>query len=151
MLFGKKSLIAPLLLCIMLASPRSAKAEAVFQPERDSPIRAQLLDAVRPLFEKETNGPIMMVVRRLNLWSDWAFGDVHLQRPRGRQVDWRKTKYADDFAGGMFDPAGSFFLLRRTRSKWKVIEFSTGPTDVVWDGWRIDHHLPNQLFERPKR
>ena len=29
-----------------------------------------------------------------------------------------------------------------------VIEFSTGPTDVVWDGWRNDHKLPSPLFQR---
>jgi len=96
----------------------------------------------------ETNGPIEFVVRRLNVLGDWAFGDVRLRRPENGQIDWRKTKYAADFAGGMFDPGGSFFLLRRSGGAWTVIEFATGPTDVVWDGWRTDYKLPANLFER---
>jgi len=126
----------------------SATAQSAIQPARGSTLRAELLDAARSTFEMETNGPIEFVVRRLNVLGDWAFGDVRLRRPENGQIDWRKTKYAADFAGGMFDPGGSFFLLRRSGGAWTVIEFATGPTDVVWDGWRTDYKLPANLFER---
>jgi hypothetical protein len=29
------------------------------------------------------------------------------------------------------------------------VEHAVGPTDVAWDAWRSDHHLPAALFERP--
>jgi hypothetical protein len=38
-------------------------------------LRAQLLDAVQPVFVDETNGLIDFVVRYLNIWGDWAFDD----------------------------------------------------------------------------
>lgn len=87
----------------------SATAQSAIQPARGSTLRAELLDAARSTFEMETNGPIEFVVRRLNVLGGWAFGDVRLRRPENGQIDWRKTKYAADFAGGMFDPGGSFF------------------------------------------
>jgi hypothetical protein len=130
----RNRLIAALSICYTLALITAGSAQSAFQPPRGSQLRTQLLDAARPVFERETNGSIELVVRRLNVLGDWAFGDVHLQRPGGGQIDWRKTKYADDFSAGMFDPGGSFFLLRRTGTIWKVMEYSTGPTDVVWDG-----------------
>jgi hypothetical protein len=62
-------------------------------------------------------------------------------------IDWRKTRYAEDFEAGMVDPAASDFLLRRTASGWTVLEFAVGATDVVWDTWRRDHGLPLALFQ----
>jgi hypothetical protein len=124
-------------------------AQAIAHPPPGSPLRAQLLDTVRPVFVGETNGPIEFVVRNLNIWGDWAFGDVKLQRPGGRTIDWRKTKYAEDFKFGIFDPGGSYFLLKRIDLSWAVVEYIVGPTDVAWDAWRTAHHLPRALFERP--
>ena len=80
----------------------------------------------------------------------WAFGDVLLQRPRGK-IDWSKTKYAEDEKNGAFVPGGSFFLLKHSGANWTVAEFATGPTDVAWDSWRHDYQLPSQLFERDLR
>jgi hypothetical protein len=122
-------------------------APRIVKPPRGSALRAQLLDAARPVFRRETGGPVEFVVVRLNVMGDWAFGEVRLQRPSGQPIDWSATRYADDFEAGMFDPAASDFLLRRTSDGWKVVEFATGPTDVVWDGWRHDYGLPLALFE----
>lgn len=125
-----------------------ALAQHVFQPARGTPLRAELMDAARPTFEAEIGGKIEFVVRRLNVWGDWAFGDVTAQRPGGRPIDWRRTRFAEDFKEGMFDPAGSFFLLRKTGRQWVVVEYAIGPTDVAWDGWRQQRKLPQALFER---
>jgi hypothetical protein len=128
-----------------------AAAQSVTQPPHGSGLRKELLDAARPTFEKETAGPIEFVVHRLNVLGGWAFGDVLLQRPGGRKIDWSKTKYAEDERNGAFDPGGAFFLLKQSGSNWTVVEFATGPTDVAWDFWREEHHLPSQLFERDLR
>jgi hypothetical protein len=144
----RKRLLAAISFCFALVLTTSAAAQSVFQPARGTQLRTQLLEAVRGVFETETNGSVEFVIRRLNVLGDWAFGDVQLRRPGGGQIDWRKTKYADDFVAGVFDPGGSFFLLHRAGTVWKVTEYSTGPTDIVWDGWRTDHKLPPKLFER---
>jgi hypothetical protein len=141
-----RALVVSLCAIIFLVAP--ASAQRVVQPERGTALRAQLLDAARPVFSHVVGGPIEFVVRRLNVMGDWAFGDVRLQRPGGHPIDWTKTKYAEDFKEGMFDPGGSFFLERRTAAGWTVLRFATGPTDIAWDGWRQDFHLPSALFER---
>lgn len=49
---------------------------------------------------ENTCGPIEFSVKRLNVAGDWAFGEVRLQRPGGKQINWRKTKYAADISQG---------------------------------------------------
>ena len=144
----RKLVLSLLLLVLGFAC---AAAQGVTQPPQGSRLRKELLDAVRPVFERETEGPVEFVVHRLNVMGGWAFGDVFLQRPGGRRIDWSKTKFAEDERNGAFDPGGSFFLLKYSGSNWTVVEFATGPTDVAWDSWRQDHHLPGQLFERELR
>ena len=138
-------------LVLLILGFASAVAQSVTQPPQGSPFRKELLDAARPVFEKESEGPVEFVVHRLNVMDRWAFGDVLLQRPGGRKIDWSKTKYAEDEKNGAFDSGGSFFLLKRSGANWTVAEFATGPTDVAWDSWRQDYHLPSRLFERDLR
>jgi hypothetical protein len=121
--------------------------QSMVQPQRGSALRAELLDTVRPRFEQETGGPVEFVVRHLNVIGEWAYGEVEAQRPGGKDIDWSRTGYAEDFAAGMFDPAASDFLLRQGPSGWTIVEFAIGPTDVVWDSWRLDHNLPLALFQ----
>lgn len=123
------------------------EAERMIKPAPGSGLRAEVLDAVRPVFERETGGPVEFVVRHLNVLGEWAYGEVHAQRPGGGTIDWKRTRYAEDFEAGMFDPAASDFLLRKSGPKWSVVEYSLGPTDVVWVSWRLDHHLPLALFQ----
>lgn len=125
-----------------------ATAQAVVQPPRGSTLRKDILDGVRSVFEVETNGEVEFVVRRLNVLSGWAFGDVTLQRPGGRPIDWKRTKFAEAHADGAFDPAGSFFLARRTNQGWRVITFAVGPTDIAWDTWDKEYGAPRAVFDR---
>lgn len=131
-----------------LAAASPAGAQGVMQPPRGSQVRKDVLDAARPIFESETGGPIEFVVRHLNVAGDWAFGDVGLQRPGGRPIDWRRTKFGEAEADGAFDPAGSFFLARRTNQGWRVLDYAVGPTDIAWDGWDKTYGAPRALFNR---
>ena len=142
----RKSLLAFCTLLLLIAP--EVHAQQIVHPERGSALRVDLLDAARPVFARETNGQVEFVVRQLNVMNNWAFGDVRLQRPGGTPIDWTRTKYAEDLKAGMFDPSGSFFLARRTAAGWTVLQYATGPTDIAWDSWRLDYHLPNALFER---
>ena len=146
-LFGSAMRVLFLSLCIVsLLTVSEAAAQQIIQPGRGSALRAEVLDAARPVFVRETNGPVEFVVRRLNVMGNWAFGDVRLQRPGGTPIDWTRTKYGEGLRAGMFDPSGSFFLARRTAAGWSVLEFAMGPTDIAWDSWRSTYHLPNALF-----
>jgi hypothetical protein len=143
--------VLALFFAVLLFGAQPGLCQNAYQPEKGSALRKTLLDAARPVFERESGGPVEFVIHRLNVMDGWAFGDVLLQRPGGRPIDWRKTKYAEYEKNGAFDPSGSFFLLRQSGREWTVVEFATGPTDVAWDSWRLDHGLPEQLFERELR
>ena len=124
-----------------------AASQQITKPERGSALRAEILDAARPVFERETGGPVEFVITTLNVFDNWAYGNVRLQRPGGGQIDWRRTKYAEDDAQGMFDPAGHLFLLRKSDAgEWMLVEYALGPTDVAWDWWRQQLNLPEALF-----
>lgn len=134
---------------LMAAIPAAlAGADIVVRIERGSPERAVILDTVRPLFIVETGGPIEFVVRTLNTMDGWAFGDVQLQRPGGERIDWGKTKFAKDYAQGMFEPEHTLFLLQDRGQGWSLVEFAVGPTDVAWDWWRQQRQLPETLFTK---
>lgn len=143
-LFSISSLgLLALVLAIMQAAARDA---AVRVPPKGSPLRALLLDTARPAFEKEVGPPVEFVVKTLNVWEEWAFGDVRLQRPGGKPIDWRRTKFAEDIAQGVFETGSNFFLLQRTGDGWMLAELAIGPTDVAWDWWRQQRKLPYELF-----
>ena len=129
---------------VLLAA--AASAQQIVQPPTGSPLRAELLDAIRPTFIAETNGPVEFVVRRLAVFGDWAFGDVKARRPGGQPIDWAQTKFAAAWRDGMFQGETSFFLLKRSGSGWSVAEIVIGPTDVAWDWWRQQYRLPAALF-----
>ena len=124
----------------------SLLAQGIEHPKQGSSFRAELLDAARPVFVAETDGPIEFVVQRLAVAGAWAFGDVKLQRPGGHPVDWHRTKFADALRQDMFNSENSFFLLRKSNDRWSVVEFVVGPTDVTWDWWRQQYNLPQTLF-----
>jgi hypothetical protein len=131
----------------IVMSVTEVAAERMIKPQPGSGLRAEILDAVRPLFERETGGPVEFVVTRLNVLGEWAYGEVQAQRPGGRTIDWTRTRHAEDFEAGMFDPAASDFLLRKSGPDWAVVEYALGPTDVVWVSWRLDHRLPLAIFQ----
>lgn len=138
-------------LCILAAAclaPGAASAgdDAVHAPPKGSALRVRLLDAARPAFERDVGAPVEFVVKTLNVWGGWAFGDVKLQRPGGVPIDWRQTKFADDLAQGMLETESNFFLLQDAGKGWTLIDYAIGPTDVAWDWWRQQHNLPYELF-----
>lgn len=135
-------LIVPLLL---LAAP--VAAQSIQQPPPGSDLRKVILDAARPTFEKDTGGPIEFVVTTLNTMGDWAYGDVKLQRPGGKPIDWSRTQFGEDYAQGMFDPEHNLFLLKADGGGWTMVEYALGPTDVAWDWWRQQYNIPRTLFE----
>ena len=124
----------------------AAHAQSVQHIQRGDPLRKEVLDTVRPVFMGESSGRIEFVVNRLTIWGEWVFGNVSLQRPGGRKIDWRKSIYAEDFEAGFLDPGTSFFLLLRVGDRWAIVDWATGPTDVAWDWWRQQYGLPEVLF-----
>jgi hypothetical protein len=123
-----------------------ARAIDLYSPEKGSDLRKSILDAARPAFERDIGGPVEFVVTILNVADKWAYGDVKVQRPGGAPIDWRRTRFAEDYAQGMFDPEHNLFLLQDGANGWTLVEYAIGPTDVAWDWWRQQYKLPAELF-----
>ncbi len=124
-----------------------ALAQPVVSPARGSALRADVLDALRPTVERETDGPVIFVVNTLNVMGDWAYVDTDPRRPSGGKIDWRRTKFRDAFEADMFSGL-VLALLRRQGGHWRVVETAIGPTDVAWVEWATKHKLPKALFQK---
>ena len=127
----------------------TATAQAPVIPvERGMSLRAELLDALRPGIEKETGGPVQFVVSAINVMGAWAYVDAKPERPDGRPIDWRATKFREAYEADMFSGL-VLALLRREGGQWKVVGTFIGPTDVAWYEWVEKYKLPEELFKGP--
>jgi hypothetical protein len=113
-----------------------------------SPLRAALLDTLRPAVEKEIGAPVIFVTHAVNVMDEWAFIDAEPKRSNGQSVDWRATKFRADIEADMFSGL-VLALLQRQGSTWMVVELAIGPTDVAWVEWAQARNLPEALFKTP--
>jgi hypothetical protein len=142
----RSSVLAFALLTLLGIVP--AAAQAIVSPPKGSPLRAEVLNALRPVVEKETGGRVVFAVHALNVMGEWAYADVEPLQPNGSKVDWRKTKFRRDFEADMFSGL-VLALLRKQGGSWQVVEIAVGPTDVAWIEWQKQHKLPEALFKGP--
>jgi hypothetical protein len=126
----------------------TAAAQAVLSPPKGAPLRAEVLNALRPTVEKETGGRVLFAVHALNVMGVWAYVSCEPLRPNGEKVDWRKTKFRRDFEADMFSGL-VLALLRKQGEGWKAVELAMGPTDVAWIEWQKKYKLPSDLFKGP--
>jgi len=125
-----------------------AGAATIVSPQRGTPLRAAVLNALRPSVEKETGGHVIFSVYALNVMGEWAYVSSEPRRPGGGKIDWRKTKYRRAYEADMFS-GQVLALLRRQGGDWKVVELAVGPTDVAWIEWVKNYRLPEALFKGP--
>lgn len=123
-----------------------AQAQRVMDVGRNDADRRALMDAIRPVLERETQGPVEFGVRELRRFGDAAFGVLNPQRPGGAAIRWQDTRFGEALRAGAFDGGTTYVLWQRQAGGWKVIEFAIGPTDVVWIEWQQRHRLPEALF-----
>src|SRR5437763_1501162 len=82
---------------------RACAAAQVTTPPQGSPVRAAILDAVRPMVEAEVGKPVEFVVRQLRLLGEWAFVDLTPQRPGGGAIEYVYSRYQAARDAGAFD------------------------------------------------
>jgi hypothetical protein len=136
-------------IAVLLLIGGEAVAQPMVSPERGNPLRAEVLNAVRPTIEKETGGPVIFVVSVLNVKGGWAYAEVTPQRPGGASIDWRRTKFREAFEADAFSGL-VLALLRKRDGAWILLDHFTGPTDVAWLEWVEKYKLPEALFRRPE-
>ena len=137
------------LLCATLPVPARALTvftrPQVFAPPAGSPLRAEVLNALRPTIAGAIGGAIEFAVSALRVQGDWAYASVRPRRPGGRPIDWRATRFRVQREDGVLTE-DVLALLRRDAGGWSVVEYVIGPTDVFWENWIAPHNLPRSLF-----
>lgn len=128
----------------LLAVAQPAFAQ-VTTPPRGSPLRATILDGVRPMVEAEVGAPVEFVVNQMRVLGEWAFVQLTPQRPGGGPIAYVYTRYQAAVDGGFFDNQVTA-LLRDTPAGWLVYEYNLGATDVVWVDWGQFYPVPPEVF-----
>lgn len=114
-----------------------ALAQGWESPARGSALRADLLDALRPMVEWDLGAPVEFVVHEMRVQGDLAFAMLVAQRPGGGEIDLARTPMV---ARGDFDPelaevgAGVQALWVRSGRMWVAKHHAVGATDV-WYSW----------------
>lgn len=111
-----------------------ALAQKAVEPKAGSAERKAIMDALRVPFEKEIGGKLIFKVSWLRAAGGWAYAQFAPLRPGGKPVDWRKTKFKEEFEQGVLDST-SIALLQKTSGKWKVVRYAIGPTDYPVEYW----------------
>jgi tetratricopeptide (TPR) repeat protein len=116
------------------------------EPEPGTPLRVEVLEAIRPRVDADLRLHVKFAVQRMNVDGGWAFLSLIPKQSNGKDIDWARTPYGDAFAEGMMSDSVLALLRRGTGGKWRIVEYALGPTDVVWEAWIPKYHLPRGFF-----
>jgi hypothetical protein len=129
----------------LLAAPGIVAAGEVLTPPPGSPLRRDILDAVRTDVAADLPPPLMFRVHRLAVADGWAFLAATPQQPDGRPYDYRGTRYQTFIDDGVFDD-NLFALLELEQSCWRVRAVVVGATDVPYESWSEQYGAPAAIF-----
>ena len=114
-------------------------------PERGSPERKAILEALRVPVEKQLKQSIVFKIDHFKVQGNWAFLTAVPQRPNGSAVNYSGTIYQEAVDAGAFDD-GIVALLRNVKGKWRVVEYVIGATDVPYVDWDKEYKAPKGIF-----
>lgn len=130
---------------ILIGMMATASAQSAYTPEKGSPERKAILDALRTPVERDLKQKVVFVTDSFKVQGNWAFVSGTPQNTSGGQPDYSRTKYADQFDSGAFD--NNFFaLLKKTAGRWKVTTYAIGCTDVCYAYWWRRFKAPKAIF-----
>lgn len=119
--------------------------ERYWTPEAGSAERKAVLDAARQPVERDLGQAVMFEVRTLRVTPDWAFLNGIPLRSDGKPIDYDKSIYAQDAQDESFSGEVAV-LLAQDKSGWRVVTYSIGFGDVVWDAWDEEFGAPDWLW-----
>ncbi len=120
----------------LILTAAAAPAQDYFEPARGTPLRADLMSAIRPHIEWSLGAPVEFVVNDLRVSGDLAFASLWAQRPGGAPIDIAQTPAAE---WGMLDPEvgdgpSIQVLYRKSGNVWVAVQHAIAATDV-WYSW----------------
>jgi len=134
-----------LITLLFLVTSFGASAQSAHTPEKGSPERKAILDALRIPVERDLKQKIVFVADDFKVLGNWAFVGGRPQGPDGETPDYSRTQYADQVDSGAFDN-NLFALLKKTGGKWKVTTYAIGCTDVCYADWWRRYRAPKGVF-----
>jgi hypothetical protein len=134
-----------LVLILVITAVGTAAAQTVRTPEKGSTERKAILDALRIPVERELKQKIVFAADHFNVAGNWTFLGGQPQNASGGQPDYAGTPYQEAKDADMFD--NNFFaILKKTGTKWKVVTYAIGCTDVCYADWWRRYKAPKAIF-----
>ncbi len=129
--------LATVLVALMCQSAARAQ-QSWTEPERGSELRADLMDAIRPIAEWQLGDPVEFVVQDLRVSGQVAFAMLLPQRPGGGAIDLADTPMVRWFNRdpAEMDGAAMQVLFQQSGRMWVPVDYAIGATDAWWD-WDI--------------
>ncbi len=131
---------------LLLLAPRASFAQTIYTPPAGSAERKAIMNVLRVPAERDLHQPIVFRVQHLKVSGDWAFARVVPIQPNGRDLNYARTRYAQENADGVFDGEAET-LLRRRAGQWRILEYRFGATDTITDEWLKQYRFPRALLE----
>src|SRR6185436_20448326 len=107
-----------LITLLFLVTSFGASAQSAHTPEKGSPERKAILDALRVPVERDLKQKIVFVADHFKVQGSWAFVGGRPTTPAGGRPNLKGTAWED--AEDMFDD-NFFGLLRKRNGKWAVV------------------------------
>ena len=126
--------------------PAQQLAAGTYTPPPGSAERGTIMDGIRGPIVAELRQAVIFKVEFLRVRDGWAFLKAQPRRPDGGPIDYKKTKFREAVAQGMFD-GGVQALLKRKGSRWEAVNWSLGATDVPYGDWWKKYRAPQSIFD----
>jgi hypothetical protein len=130
-------------IAFVICTAASAQAQTPYTPEKNSPERKAMLDALRIPVERDLKQKIVFVTEDFKVQGTWAFVSGRPTKPNGEQPNLKGTAWEE--AQDAFDD-NFFGLLRKRNGKWRVVAYALGCTDVCYLDWWKRHKAPKAIF-----
>ncbi len=134
-----KHLVLVLALLCSSATAVSAQRQP-YTPIRGSVERNAIMDAFRPVIQRELKNTVIFTNVHLRVQNGWAFVEAAPRDPRGQRVI-TSTSYEDDPHCCSDLVIG---LLRWNGSRWRVVEHRVSPAEAQLEWHR--HGAPRAIF-----
>lgn len=133
---------ATILLAILLLSS-TAFGQATVTPEKSSPKRKAILNALRVPVERDLKQKIVFVTDHFKILGNWAFVSGRPTTKSGGKPNLKGTAWegSEDVYDDNF-----FGLLKEEGRKWKVVAYAIGCTDVCYTNWWSKYKAPKAIF-----
>ena len=133
---------------LLLVIARGFAQEKIIDITKDkqSTDRTIILNILRSKVKPQIKQDVTFVVSSLKLKNNYAFLKGNVKYADGKEIDFRKTIFKEDFENGMFDGSSIYALCKKVNGKWKYLVHAIGPTDVVYTCWASTYKSAQRII-----